>query len=69
MQLEGFYTRPKMKIHSTMKKLMFTLLFIAGEMKWMFILGEVGVKQPIKNVNKPERDIETNLLEAKMQVY
>ena len=35
--------RPKMA-----RKLLFTLLFIAGKMKYNFVLGVVGAKQPIK---------------------
>ena len=37
-----------------MKKILFTLLFIAGGMKYNFVSAVVGVNRPIKNVNKAE---------------
>ena len=40
--------RPKMKFRLTMKKFISVLTFIAGEMKYNFVLEMVGLKQPIK---------------------
>ena len=45
------------------------LLFIMGEMKWNFVLEVIGVKGPIKNGNKPRRDIEASISEATMQAF
>ena len=47
--------RPKVKytrneISFPHKKNMFALLFIAGEMKYNFVLQVVGMKQPIKKM-------------------
>ena len=36
---EGTYMRPEMKVRFVMKKFLFTLLFIAGEMKINFVSG------------------------------
>ena len=33
IRLEGVYTRPEMKFHFAMKKILFASIFIAGEMK------------------------------------
>ena len=33
-----------------MKKILFTYLFIAGEMKFNFVLGIIGVKRSLENV-------------------
>ena len=41
--------RPEMKFRFVMKKFLFTLLFIVGEMKFNFVSGVVDVKQAIKN--------------------
>ena len=49
--------KTEMKFHFAMKKIMFTLLFTSSEMKENFVSELVGVKWPIKNVRKPERDI------------
>ena len=46
--LEGAYMKPEMKCLSTMKRIMFTLLFIAGEMQCNFVSGVTEVNQPIK---------------------
>ena len=43
---------------------LFTLVFIAGKMKWKSVSGVVVVERPIKNLNKPESDIEASMLEA-----
>ena len=64
---EGVYMRPEMKFHFAMKKLIFTLLFIADEMKCNFVSREVGVKRPIKKCKQPERDIE--MLETIMHKF
>lgn len=46
---------------------MFTLLFITG--KNQKFSSVVGVKVPIKNVNKPRRNIQTSMSEAKMLAF
>ena len=51
-----------------MKKIMFTLLFIAGEMKCNFVSRVVGVKRPIEKC-KPERNLGIGILGAIMQAY
>ena len=43
-----FKLKPKMKFRFAMKEILFTLLFIAGEMKCNIVLGVVGVQRPIK---------------------
>ena len=43
---------------------LFTLVFIAGKMKWKSVSGVFVVERPIKNLNKPEQDIEASMLEA-----
>ena len=43
-----------MKFRLVMKKILFTLLFIAGGMKYNFVSAVVRVNRPIKNVNKAE---------------
>ena len=53
--------RPEMKFCFAMKKILFTLLFIAGEMKYNFVSPVVGVNQPIRNENKPEQNIKLSL--------
>ena len=53
--------RPEMKFCFAMKKILFALLFIAGEMKYNFVSPVVGVNQPIKNENKPEQNIKISL--------
>ena len=58
-----------MKFRLVMKKILFTLLFIAGGMKYSFVSAVVRVNRPIKNVNKAEWDIETNMLEATMETF
>ena len=58
-----------MKKYFYISKNLFTLVFIVGKMKSNFVLGVVGVKRSIKNVNKPERDIETSMLVATMQEF
>ena len=40
--------RSKMKFRLTMKKFLFVLTFFAGEMKYNFVLGMIGLKQLIK---------------------
>ena len=37
-----------MKFRFAMKNILFTLLFIAGEIKYNFVSGVFGVNQPIK---------------------
>ena len=67
--------RPKMKYTwneiSFHQRKTFCLAFIsiAGEMKHNFVSRVTGMNGSIKNVNKPERVIETSMLEAKMQVF
>ena len=51
--------RSEMKFRFAMKKFLLTLLFIAGRIKCNFFSGVVGQKRPIKNVNKPERQDNT----------
>ena len=58
-----------MRFRFVMKKYLFTLLSIAGEMKCTFVPEMVGVKRPIKNVNKPEQNIETSMLKAKVKTF
>ena len=58
-----------MKFRLVMKKILFTLLFIAGGMKYNFVSAVVRVNRPIKNVNKAEWGMETNMLEATMQTF
>ena len=50
------------------ENILFTILFIVGEMKCNFISQVVQVDL-LKTVNKPERDIETSMLEATMQAF
>ena len=59
--------RLKCKFRTVMKKNLFTLLFIAGEMRRNFVSGIVSVKRPGKYVNKSEWDIKANMLKATMQ--
>ena len=66
---ESVYMRPEMKFHFAMKKLIFTLFFIADEMKCNIVSREVGVKRPIKKCKQPERDIETSMLETIMHKF
>ena len=40
--------RPKMKFRLAMIKILFTLLFVAGEMKCNFVSEVVGVNRPIR---------------------
>ena len=47
-----------MKFRFTLKKILFTLLFIATEMEYNFVSGVVRVNRPLKNANKPKRDME-----------
>ena len=51
--------RSEIKFRFAMKKFLFTLLFIAGRIKCNFFSGVVGQKRLIKNVNKPERQDNT----------
>ena len=39
---EGVYVRPEIKFRFVMKKALFTLLFIANEMKCNFVSGVTG---------------------------
>ena len=57
-----------MKFRFALKK-MFTLLLLPSEMKYNFVSRVVGVKRLLKNVNKSERDIKSNMLEAAMLVF
>ena len=50
------------------ENILLTILFIVGEMKCNFISQVVQVDL-LKTVNKPERDIETSMLEATMQAF
>ena len=56
-ELEGVYSRPKMKFCFAITKILPISLLIAYEMKFNFVSGVAGVKRPLKNVNKPEPDI------------
>ena len=40
-----------------------------GDIKFNLFSGLVTVKQSIKYVNKPEREIESSMLEETMQVF
>ena len=61
-ELDGVYIRPKMKLCFAIKMIRFAWVIIANKMKCNFVSGKVGVKRPIKNVNKAERDIEPCML-------
>ena len=50
------------------ENILLTILFIVGEMKCNFISQVVQVDL-LKTVNKPERGIETSMLEATMQAF
>lgn len=52
-----------------MKKYMFTLLFIAREIKCNFASRVVRVNRLFKNANKPEEDVDKSKLEAAMEAY
>ena len=58
-----------MKCHFAMKKILFTLLFIASEIKYIFVSAVVVVNRPIKKCKKTERDIETSVLEITIQAF
>ena len=61
------YTRNEISFRH--KRNLFTLLFIADEMNYNFVLGVVRVNHPIKYVNKPEQNIETSMLEATIHSF
>lgn len=54
------------KCRFTMKKILFTLLFIASKVKYISFRGWSEEIVPLKNVNKPERDIKTGMSEAEV---
>ena len=58
-----------MKFYFAMEKIMFTFFLFTGEIKWNLISEEVEVKRPIKNLNKPECDIEISVLEGTIQAF
>ena len=58
--LEGLYMEPERN---------FVLPWINFCLHYFFVLRLAGMKRPIKNVNKPEPDIETSTLEAIMQTF
>ena len=55
-----------MKFRFAMKKIMFTLLLIANEMKYNFVSVVVEVNRPIKIY---KQTIETSMLEATVQAF
>ena len=61
--------RHEKKFRIAMKKYMFTLLFIAREIKCNFASRVVGVNRLFKNANKPEEDVDKSKLEAAMEAY
>ena len=45
------------------------ITFHCGEIKCNFVSKLFRVKRPIKNANKPERDIDTRMLEATIYAF
>ena len=55
-----------MKFCSTMKKKLFTLLLLRAKWDQISFRGWLQWNDPLKHVNKSERDINTNMLKATM---
>ena len=58
-----------MKFPFAMKKFLFELLFVAGEMKYNFVSGAVGVSLPIKKCKQIRACKQTSMLKVTMQAF
>ena len=72
---DGSY-RIRWCVHETQNEISFYyqkksvyIILITGDIKFNLFSGLVTVKQSIKYVNKPEREIESSMLEETMQVF